>query len=777
MRSLPWLLPLGIFLPALMPELPPVHWLGALVLVALLLLFHRRVRWLTPLLLGVCYAGFWGHGQLERRLPLVLDKTDVVVIGTIQSLPDVNPERSRFTFAVEQLIGSEILPPLATMQLSWYGAPPVQAGERWRLQVRLRTPRGFANPSGFDYEGWLFVEGIHATGYVRENRENRRLDPAPPWSLGGYRQRLHTRLQAQGYSPEATGFMAALILGDNSLISPASFERLVATGTVHLLVVSGLHVGMVAGLCFALALWFGKVFAALGVPMPAKMFASLVALAGALAYGAIAGFGLPIQRALVMTAVVLLAILLRRRASPWRMLAWALALVALIDPLAVIRQGFWLSFVAVGALLLWFVPRPATSRWRQAVQSQGVVWVSLAPFLMFFQGRASLLALPVNLVAIPWISLLVVPLCLLGALCQGMPVFEPIGNWLWQLAAWQLEGFGQLLVSAADLPLAGFARQEQHWLRASDWPLLLAGIALALCSLMPRGLPVRWPGLVLLLAVLLSRPQAPPGLHLAVLDVGQGLAAVVQVADKTLVYDTGPAFSSGFNTGAAVVAPYLASLGIYQIDKLVVSHGDNDHAGGVAGLLSQVKVDEIIAGQPSDLPAVARQCQRGQQWQWGDVTFSVLWPEAETQLAVQDKADNNRSCVLLVRAPGVAILLPGDVEKTVEHRLLAWDEVGELENLTVLVAPHHGSKTSSSSAFVAHANPRFVVFSTGFNHQFGHPHPEVSARYRGIGSNLLDTANSGALLFAWVPPGEANVTAQRLASRRYWHHLPQDGEP
>ena len=774
MRSVLLILPLGIFAPAFMPTLPAKPWLYGLLAVALGILSVPKARrygaaLVSVFALGAVIGALWGHDQLAHRLPLSLDKVDVLVTGKIDSLPESDGQRSRFRFAVDtqEVVAGGSPPKLRRLMVSWYGAEPVKAGERWQLMLRLRSPRGFSNPGGFDYSGWLLAEGISATGYVRGQGFNQRLEQSDPHSLLALRQLLFDRLQAARIDPDVTGFMAALILGDNSLISPASFNRLIASGTVHLMVVSGLHIGMVAGLCFLVGMAIGRMVAALGSPLPATMIAAGVSAAGAIAYAAIAGFGLPVQRALIMTLVALVAVLARRRSNPALVLGWALCGVALVDPLAVIRSGFWLSFVAVAALLAWFVPRPRLSRWRSLVQAQWVVLICLAPFLLFFQGSASALALPVNLVVIPWISLAVVPLCLLGALFQFVP---GIGNLLWQCAAWQLAGFNQLLLGLDQAP-SSLWRPSLDFFRRGDVELLVAAAMAAILWLLPRGLGAKSLASIVFLAVVLSRPQAPPLLRLAVLDVGQGLATVVQVADKTLVYDTGPSFSPAFNTGVAVVAPYLSAQGIKAVDTLVVSHGDNDHSGGVFGLLSSVEVREIYASESMAIAGVHVQlCEKDTSWMWHGIRFSFLWPQPEAA-PEGARTDNNHSCVLLIEGAGQAILLPGDIEKDAEIRIVRRLKSAGLAQrpVSVLVAGHHGSKTSSTEAFVRFFNPDHVVFSAGFNHHFGHPHQDVVARFRQQGSELWQTSSSGAVIFSWPQGQPLKISENRKLRRRYWH--------
>ena len=760
MRHGLWFLSAGIFLSAFFPALPGVGLLLSVAAAALAILPLRRMSPVALFVLGVVYGCLWGHGQLRHSLPPVLDKSDIMVTGVVAGIPDSDDRRSRFELDVESLsaLDDRALPALKTLRLSWYGGDTVRAGERWQFVARVRSPRGFTNPGGFDYGTWLFSRGVSATGYVREG-ENRRLAAAPGLSLHGFRQSLFDRIAQLDLSPAARGLLAALVLGETHTIPRDVFDSLIATGTVHLMVVSGLHIGLVTGLCFLAGTGLGRVMSALGSRYPARFAGAAVAIPGACLYALLAGFGLPVKRALIMSVAALLALVLRRRVRPVSLFAWALAGVALVDPLAVTRQGFWLSFIAVAALMAWFIPRPNVRSWRRLVEAQGVIFVALAPLLIFFQGRASLVALPLNLVVIPWISLAVVPLGLLGAVAVQAPF---VGEALWTIAGIQLDVFSRVVGAAADVPATW---SFPAVFRSGDLWLVAAGSLAALLIFLPRGVGGAVPCAAVLAGVLLSGPPPAPFLRVAVLDVGQGLAVVVEAEGRTLVYDTGARFSDAFDTGSAVVAPYLRSLGRHRVDRLVVSHGDNDHAGGVAGLVESIPVAGALASQPKEVPGLELQpCERGRTWRWQRVGFRFLWPD-NVPFARRD--DNNHSCVLLIEAGGIRVLLPGDIEKETEKKLLA--RTPSLGPVDLLVAPHHGSKSSSSSAFVRVLAPAHVVYSAGFNHHFGHPHKDVVARYAAAGSKQWWTARSGAVIFSWQSPGSLpSIVEARSVGRRYW---------
>ncbi len=754
-----WAFALGVFSVAFWPALPDGQWLVAVAFPVIAGLCFPASRVPAAIALGCLYGCLWGAMQTAGTLPVSLDKTDYRVTGTVKGMPERNSRRVRFLFDVEsaQAIDGGPVQSLRRLRISWYGAPAVAPGQHWTLRVRLRAPRGFANPGGFDYQRWLLGEGISATGYVRDHRENRLLAQGGPCLLDCWRWTLASAIGELPVAPVARSFMTALVLGDSSRIPASVWGQLVATGTVHLLVVSGLHIGMVAGFGFILGFALGRLAAAAGSTVPAPIIAALSAMVLAVFYGALAGFGLPVQRALAMTATVLGAALLRRRVSPWQGFALALAVIALIDPLAATRAGFWLSFTAVAGLLAWFVPRPRR-RFRM-LEAQWVVFAALAVGLLAYQGHVSPVAPVVNLVAVPWISVSVVPACLLGIVSGPL---WPAGRHLaWQFASWQLDWAADLLEWLAPLA-AGWTWQPAL---AAD-PAFLAGVALvAIAVVLPAGLGLRVPAVVIVGALVMATPPPAPDLALTVLDVGQGLAIVVRAGKRVLVYDPGPRYSPRFDAGSAIVAPYLRHLGIARVDRLVVSHGDSDHAGGLSGLLDQIGVSRVITGEPAlDFPGDrrAQRCQAGQGWQWGDVTFSILHPGTGTPAN-----DNNRSCVILVERGGSRILLTGDIEASVERELV---RAGLLRKpVDVLIAPHHGSKTSSSVGFIKAVSPTHVVFSAGFNHHFGHPHETVRARYRAEGSRPWSTAKSGAITFTWEGDQGPVMREYRRRYRRYWH--------
>lgn len=740
----------------------PALAIWALCALSLLGLLLRRLPWpMAALMLGFCWAHLWACTLLCGELPSELVRQDVKVEGRIASLPDSNALRTRFQFEVDRLVADGAQTPFSgRVRLSWYrGAPPLLAGERWRLRVRLKSPHGFANPGGFDYERWLFRQQIKATGYVRDPDTAQRLDTGTePYWLDRWRQRLRDALHQALPGGVGAALIPALVIGDRGGLTPAQWSVFSRTGTSHLIAISGLHVGLISGVAFVLVRWLWSLFPGVALAVAAPRAGAVGALIAALCYAALAGFSVSTQRALVMLCVVLFAVIAGRTIRPASGLAVALMAVLLVDPGAVLDYGFWLSFGAVTALIFALarrLGRPGLiARWSAA---QWAVAIGLLPLLIAFFGRASLIAPLVNLLAVPLFGLLL-PLVLGGTLVYLL------SGWALPLAAvdWLLTlGYNGLSWSA-QLPWASIGLGQRP-----GWAWALAVLA-TLLLLAPRGLPGRWLGLPLLLPLWLLRPVPPePGaLEVTLLDVGQGLAAVLQTHRHTLVYDTGPAFSSGFNTGDAVLAPFLRARGIGSIDALVVSHADQDHAGGVDGLLASIPADRILSGEPGELNLrTAESCRRGQHWTWDGVRFSFLHPTDASE------SGNNSSCVLRVQIGSTVLLWPGDAEASVEQRLL--QETAEQLPSEVLIAAHHGSDTSTTRDFLEVVAPDWVLYSAGWMNRFGFPSHAVRGRVQNAGAESLSTATSGAIRFRVAPDGTLGAFHRfRQASDRLWRHQP-----
>jgi competence protein ComEC len=716
--------------------------------------YWRSLRWLLFLPLGLLWCWFAAHQHLDTRLDPSYEGRPLTLDGWVSDLSAARGSLTEFQFQVESLDGKQPGPGVpATVRLSVEDTTHLpQAGEHWRLKVKLRRPRGFMDPGSFDYEGWLFFHGIGATGYVADDAV---LLPGPPrYPLlrlrASLRERIATALAGDTYA----GMVTALVTGDQSGIAEDQWQVLQSTSTVHLMAIAGLHLGVVAGLLFLLVRFLWRRSAQLCLRCPAVVAAAIASLAGAFVYACLAGFTLPTQRALIMLAAFTLGVVLRRRLGAANTLSLAMLGVLLWDPLAAGEASFWLSFTAVAAILFAFSGRVHASHgwWRDLLRTQWAVGLGLLPLLAFFFQQAGFGSPLANLLIVPIYALSVIPLVLLGALL---------------LMAWPWAGVGLLKLASA---IIGWSWPILTWLSAPAitlpapavaWYLAVVAVLGVAWILMPRGMPGRLPAVLLLLPLFIFAPAgiAAGDYDVTLLDVGQGLAAVVRTAGHVLIYDTGPKFRSGSDTGQEVLLPYLRSQGIAAPDRVMVSHGDNDHAGGLASLRAVYPAVPVYTGA-MDRVAAAKPCMRGQRWDWDGVHFEVLYPEMGNPLE-----GNDASCVLSISGPGGKTLFVGDLMKKGEERLLAMEP--DLRS-DLLVAPHHGSNSSSTPPFVAAVMPRAVWFPVGYRNRWDFPKSEVEARYLPL-ATLADTAKDGALCMRVRAGSRPELTMRwRRDSARLW---------
>lgn len=748
---------LGVLPIAWMAAPPPWWWLPVLWVAAAGLLAARCWLVVAGALVGLAVGLGAVHARLSHGLDPGLEGRDIMITGTVTGMPDDQGRRTRFRLAVDRAErdGASVTVP-AVVRLNWYGTdrPDIESGMRWRLGARLERARGFANPGTFDYALWLFRAGIGATGYVREPETARRLADAAGSSLAAGRERLRKHLQPLMPAGTGGGILMALALGHRGGIAPEDWDVLRATGTTHLVAISGLHIGIVALLGFQCGRLVWRVAGPLRRLGPRPVIQAWIGLAAAAAYAALAGFALPTVRALLMLTVALATIVLRRRARPLEGLATAAVAVLLFDPLAPLGSSFWLSFGAVAAILYLVTGRVGpVARAQRWIGLQLGITIVLTPLLLGFFGQASLVAPLTNLIAIPWISLVVVPVTLAGTTVAA--VWPDCAQLLFALADSALTPLWRLLRACAHWPLA-----EWHGARPT-LPLLLLALAGVILLIAPRGMPGRGAGALALLPLLLWHPARPDegGLRLDLLDVGQGLAAVVRTRDHTLVYDTGARFSARFDAGSAVVVPFLRAQGVRRIDALVLSHLDNDHAGGRDAVLRELAPATVWSSAPHRLERESRLCGRGRGWTWNGVAFRFLHPDPDDALT-----GNDASCVLRIDAPGGSMLLPGDIEATAEWRLLA--RGAELD-ADVVVAPHHGSATSSTPAFVRAVDPEHVLYAVGYRNRWDFPRPEVVRRWSPATGMGTDCA--GAIRVS-IPPetGVSEPQGWRQSAQRFW---------
>lgn len=744
---------------------------------------RRALLCATAAALGFAWAGWRADLRMADALDPAEEGRDIVVTGFIDSLPAQLDRGQRFEFAVESVQTEGVRVP-ARLALSWYGqGAEVVPAERWRFTVRLRRPHGSVNPGGFDLENWMLERNLRASGYVREGNAK----TAPPQRLAvsvadpsawvdRVRHHLRLAMQQRLAGDRYGGVLVALVLGDQRAIAETDWLMFNATGIGHLVSISGLHITMIAGLAAWLASFLWRRSARLMARAPAQTAAAVAGMLAAFAYCLLAGWAVPAQRTFFMLAVVAAALLLRLRLAPSLTLALAAAVVTLLDPWSSAAPGFWLSFGAVAAILFALHGQLRESvGWRgklvAAAQVQAAVTIALVPMTVVLFQQVSLVSPLANAIAIPVVSIVVTPLALVGAALAILPA--PLDA-LAALPLWA----GHALFAL----LAEFLHGVAAWRWASlalpappPWtlPFALAGV---LWLLMPRGWPLRWLGLIGLLPLLLWPPARPTDdeLWVTAIDVGQGSAVLIETRAARLLVDTGPRYNAQADAGGRVILPYLRWRGIDRLDALVITHLDSDHAGGAASLLRVMPETPVITSIDPAHPMLrdagpVRRCAAGDVSDYGDLRVTVLHPVADDYGA--RRSTNAMSCVLLLEFRGFRVLLTGDIPAREEALMAARAPIGPL---SLMAAPHHGSRHSSSAALLAAVQPSEVLVQAGYRNRFGHPDPSVLARYAQAGVAVARTDWGGALQWRMKAGERPSVTrsAARESMRRYWFNRP-----
>lgn len=727
---------------------------------------RRRSRWLIMfccLQAGMAWSTTQAARQLQQIVPTACEAVALTVSGRVVDLP-VGTANGGVRFLFRPDPDPVCVPAGSRWSLFWRPPAPDQdavawprPGEHWQFRVRLRQPHGLANPGGFDAERYWHHQRIGATGSASQ-AQRLQAAAAPVDSL-----RLHIREQVQAAFPQApiaTGLLLALLTGDRAGLTPAMRETLAAGGISHLMAISGLHVTLVAGFAMVLA---RRLLQTLPLLRPLPPLAALIGLLVAGGYAVLSGLQVPTQRAWLMLAVLVLCRWLPWRVSTAQSLLLALAVVLYWQPLAVLSAGLWLSFVAVAILAAIGLPAGQEAGWRSLLRAQWWMTWGLLPLSLLLFERFSTVGLLLNLLAIPLVSLLVLPLALVALLSALL-------SWSWALWGLQLplallQGLWWLTGHLVSLPGA-----------TASWSLPPSRVAalwlLALLLLMPRGLSGR--SLLLIVVPVLWWPAAPSQdlLRLQVLDVGQGTAVLISTRHHHLLYDTGPPFGPHADAGERVIQPVLSRAGIGRLQRVVLSHDDADHVGGLASILQAVRVDEVLGDWPQSLSAWPpasrpphRPCRAGESWVWDGVRFDLLWPPAD-RVPVRK---NDRSCVLRIEAGGLRFLLPGDLEA--QGELFLRVDHAELLPADWLLLGHHGSRTSTGEAFLAQVAPSWAVASMGYRNAYGHPARVVTARLQRHGVRLWRTDTDGALSFVVRADGQPPVISRwRQQQWHYWHH-------
>jgi competence protein ComEC len=741
---------------------PSTAYLSSIAGVATVCMLKAPLRVLAFFLLGLSLHWLAALQMHSDILPVALEGQTLQVTVFIDDFPLRRGNTLRFvgTTDTESVLPNKI-------RLSWYEAPEyLDIGDTWSLQVRLRRPRGFANPHGFDYEGWLFRQRIGATGYVVAAQQNLRLSDVSASRTTRFRRYFVQRVSTLLPDDDATAVLLAISVGARQLISRQQWDRYAVTGTSHLMAISGLHIGLAAAGVFVIVWGAAGLFCRTANLRDSAM---VCAVCAAVAYAQLSGFAVPARRAMLMVTLAIGALLLRRRVAPAHILALVCVLVVVSDPLAILAPGFQLSFAAV-ALLLWHsrsteehifetgirVLDACLRGVQRLVALQLMLLMGLFPLVSGIFGRVAWMAVPVNLAVLPIFNFVTVPTALLGMLLDG-PLRLP-GDALLNLSHASIQWVLNIVTLVADSPGARLQ------LPYSGTAMVAAAILVAAWALLPRLWPGRHVAWISLVAVLVHRPNPPPSgcFDVHVLDVGQGLAVVVQTMKHLLVYDVGPAFRSGGDTGQLVVAPFLQQLGIKRVDTLVVSHSDLDHAGGSKSLQQLVDVQRVLTGEEAaHTDSSAQLCVAGQNWRWDAVDFSIIHPESG------GRGDgNDASCVLSISAGSRRALLTGDIESRVEKSLV---KLGRVENADFVTVPHHGSRTSSTGAFLDAVSARIAVVSNGYGNRWGLPKGEVVDRWRRTGAKLLSTAESGAISQRICARGaQFAPREERRTNTKYW---------
>ncbi len=815
---------LGVLLVQQLAVLPGVNTLfyllmfvcAAIVIYAIIikrrLLAHKQqytliISFIILIILSMLYATRHAREELSLRLDEHLSGQNILIRGLVSDIPVNDGKVSRFEFDVESyrlLAGDEKreaagLP--KRIRLSWHYGKPVTAGEYWQLEVRLKPPHGFMNPGGFDYEAWLFQHGIHATGYVRKSALNR-LELEAPVSINHVRQTIARHIEHAASDPTAIegksfALLKALAIGDKSAISTQQWRVLTATGTSHLMAISGLHVGLASLFAYILIRRIVPVY--LMKRLPAQHLALAGGMLTAFLYALIAGLSVPTQRAVIMLSVLSIMMLIRRNHRPVDALGFALFAVLIADPLSVLSAGFWFSFSAVAVIFISLDSNNSTEGhesepgerrfWgrvlailKQWVRLQLLITLFLLPLSLFMFQQVSLISPFANLLLIPYVSFLVVPLVLVAIILSFLAPY--ISHLLFNLAAGLLDKIWPLLTYLSEMPYSLWVKGDVsifELLAATAGMLLVfysAKLPLLFSALFNsktyryHRLLFRFIGVSLFIPLLImdDLPIKPGEYQLTVLDVGQGSAAVIRTLNHVAVFDSGARFSERLNAGSNVVIPYLRSQGIDVLDRMIISHGDADHIGGAQAILEAFPEVHLLGQDIENIQAAHKQaCSAGMSWQWDGVDFVFLSPALTDVGLTGDGERNNHSCVLRVSAKSGSVLFTGDIEKGVEMKLLE-SYAKELAS-DVLIVPHHGSKTSSSAAFISAVKPEISIISVGYNNRYRLPNRRVRERYRSMDIKLLQTDQTGAITIKLAQEPGFTIEKYRVKAAKYWHHM------
>lgn len=734
-------------------EISSTEWMVILCGFLAVLTLFKRYKSLAlnglVFLLGFAWMGWFSTQNLNTHVDDIYLNQSILVTGIIADLPESSPDKTKFIFSANS-------PFKGRVKLSWYGKnhPDLQTGDAWQLQLKLKRNNGYQNLGGFDYEQWLFYKKIGATGYVRSSESNQLIEANQVGSIDQFRQNLRYSLQPFLQSLDFGGVINALIIGDRSFIKDSHWLLFKATNTTHLSVISGLHIGLISGFVFLLAQFLWRRCQYCCKRIPAQVLAAYFGLTSAFLYALIAGFSIPTGRAFIMASVVFISLILRRHHNVWQLYGLALILVLANNPLSIFSVGFWLSFYVVGVIIYGVKQHQDKSWLFRALYIQLLISVATLPLIAWFFASGSLLSPVANLVAIPIFSFIITPLSLVGAVSMLVGLDYP-AELSFAVANEALIGLGYFLTL-----LQQFEFNQWHYTQTQTLDLILFVLAMFI-ALSPKALKLRALSVpILVLMILTPHEKIPKNTAIiTILDVGQGLSQVIQTQSHTLLFDTGARYPSGFNLGESVINPYLQSKQIKTLDKIIISHADNDHIGGLADVLQTFEVEEILTSTPDKITQASSYCTAGQQWYWDGVLFEILSPTQNTHLK-----GNNASCVLKVSTDKFSVLLSADIEKKAEKQLVKYQR--EKLKSDILISPHHGSKTSSTQVFLDAVSPSTIVVSSGYKNRFNHPAQKIVDRYKANNIKIINNNCAGQITIKLED--EIHINEYRKDHARYY---------
>lgn len=718
--------------------------------------------------LGFVWTFIFVHSMMVWSLPIEWEGKPLEVIGYIASLPVTDPIQTHFLFELKKVkLDKQIIQNNALIKISWRqpaGQHQIKVGDKWQFNVRLKRIHGTQNPGGFDYEAWALQKRLLATGYILSNKNNQFISHSWRYNLiDQFRQMLYQRIQTYLPNSKTAPWLMALMLGERNNISEKDWQVLRNTGTNHLMAIAGLHIAVIFGMTHLITAWIWRRIPFLLLRFPAQYAAAYAALIIAIFYSALAGFSIPTQRACYMLTIFILMLLKKRIVNSWHVWSTSLGIMLLNNPLIVLTESFWLSFGTI-ALIIYGMGGRLKPRgwWWKWGRVQWVISLGLVPFTLFLFQQSSMISFIANSIAIPWVEFLILPFCFLSTVF--VLLVPSVSMWLIFIADKSCYGLWVLLSWISQLPFSSWHQVIPNAV------ILIQTLCGCLLLLLPNGFPGRWLGIFWILPLLVYQPSKPAlgDYWLTLLDVGQGLSAVIQTKTHVLVYDAGPKFQGNVDMGESVVLPYLYTQNTRQIDMLVISHGDNDHIGGVAALLNSLSIQSVKTSVPQKLLLFNQRfhfnvdyCLAGETWQWDQVTFSFLYPTSKML-----SLGNNSSCILQISNGSQTILLTGDIEKLAEKKLLMTTIPLSAD---ILIAPHHGSRTSGLKEFITAVHPSFVLYAIGYRNRYHFPHQTIVKSYEELKSTQLDTVSAGAIQFKLERDKTISQPAlYRLTHKKYW---------